>query len=209
MFQPIDLAECRCPVCSGVIRPSTNGGATACPMCRWTGDVFLFKRFPVDARSAEAALPEDATCIQHPTKKATAICAGTGDYICALCAIDVNGQTYSAQYLSNKGKDTASKAFDRYLPRPDNTAYLLIVCSIIAPYVNAVLLATAGFWVPYAFYVYTKSLRMRRENDLFRRAMPTSRVFTIPIGLGIIGLCWIAMVIALLYFLLLEPIHGR
>lgn len=205
LTRPIEILQWPCPICGGTLTPPYPvGGKTVCPKCRWTGDAFLFKRLPIAVTAAESALPEDSACIHHPTKKATAICAGSGDYICSLCAIDVDGQTFSAEFLNkNKlGKAKLGKAFDRYLPRPDSHIFVLIVCSIFVPYVDFVLLAGACFWIPYAFHLYFKALRLRRENELFNRVMPKSRVVTIPIYLSLIGLGWVAGVICLVVVLL-------
>lgn len=198
MPQPVEIVQCPCPTCSSMLTPPyPGGGRVVCPQCRWTGEIYLFKRFPLDTAAAESALPEDATCIHHPTKKATAICAGSGDYICSLCAVEVNGETFSAEYLNKAGKAKFGKAFDRYLPRPDSVIYLLAI-TILIPGVDYVTFPLACVWIPYAFFLYFKALRMRRENDLFRIVMPRYRMVTIPIYLTLIGLAWLGVAIAVL-----------
>src|SRR5207248_2157926 len=106
-----------CPSCSREFQGPFLG-SQACAFCGWIGEVYVFDPLPSTLDRAEQALPEDSVCMHHPSKKATAICAGTGDYICALCAVDLNGQTYSASYLGNAGKEKVGTAFDRYLERP-------------------------------------------------------------------------------------------
>ncbi len=193
-----------CPSCRNELAPTTSG-PVRCPSCDWRGEADLFsaKHLAVDA--AETALPEDAVCVHHPRKRATAVCAGTGDYICSLCSVELNGETYGANYLAAGGKDKAAKAFDRNLPRPDNyiTTYLIL---IFVPYVNVVMIPFAFIWIPHAFILYARSLRMRRENPLFARLMGRWRVITIPILLCIVSALWIAGVTALIYFIMDEEL---
>src|SRR4051812_44560983 len=122
MTQALPIDYFVCPGCSVRLTPETSG-ATRCPHCKWRGDAYLFAPKPLDVSQAEMALPEDAACLHHPRKKATAVCAGTGDYICALCAVEIEGQTFSAAFLDKGGKEKAKKAFDRTLPRPDRHVY--------------------------------------------------------------------------------------
>jgi hypothetical protein len=196
------IPDVRCPnpLCRAPLSPPYNG-PIECGMCRWKGELYVFDPLPVAVEHAEQALPEDSCCIHHPTKKAAAICAGTGDYICTLCAVELNGETYSAAYLDTAGKEKIGKAFDRYLERPDNTIVTLLICCFI-PYVNFVLIPTAFVWIPYAVFLYFKCLRMRRENPLFARVFGKARVVTIPILLGVFSLAWVGVVIAILAALL-------
>ncbi len=117
-----------------------------------------------------------------------------------LCAIQLNGQTYSANYLNTAGKEKAGKAFDRYLERPDNTIITLLACSFI-PYVNFVVVPFAFIWIPYAFYLYFKALKMRKGNPIYARVMGRSRVIAIPILLSLFALLWAAAVVVIIVML--------
>jgi hypothetical protein len=201
MTQAIAIAEFACPHCGAALGlPELNKPQTLCPNCRWSGQVYLFSRVPVDTMTAETALPEDAKCVHHTRKKATTICAGTGDYICSLCAIELNGQTYSADYLSHGGKETIGKAFSRTLSRPDSQIRLYLIALIIIPYVNAVLAAFAFLWVPHAFILYSRALRMRKEDPLFARLMSPASVVILPILLSLVAVAWIVVVCCLLAY---------
>jgi hypothetical protein len=184
-----------CPSCNARLTPPGQG-LIKCPGCAWTGEVYLFRARPVTVDAGEAALPEDAACIHHPRKRATAVCAGTGDYICALCAVEIGGQTFGAAYLAAGGKDKAAQAFDRTIPRPDNQIATYLIC-LFVPYVNFILIPFAFIWIPHAFFLYFKALRLRRENPLFARLMSRSRVILLPILLGIVSALWAIGVIAL------------
>ena len=190
----------RCGACDAVLAPSGDG-PLRCPVCNWTGEAYFFSPRVIESQAAETALPDDATCIHHPRKKATAVCAGTGDYIGSLCSVELNGQTYSAEYLNSAGKEKAGKAFDRILPRPDGQIYLYLVLFFI-PYINAVIVAFAFLWIPHAFYLYFKALRMRRENEVFNRVMSKVSVVTIPILLGLYSIGWLAGVAGIVYLVM-------
>lgn len=195
------VSDFLCPGCGVMLAPAASGEIkTRCPNCRWKGDVYLFQRLPIDASTAESALPEDATCIHHPTKKATAICAGTGDYICSLCTIDLNGQTYSAHYLDHGGKETMGKAFAKSIPRPDGQIRLYLIALIIIPYVNAVLAATVFLWLPHAFILYFRALKMRREDKVFARLMSPASVIVLPVLLCLVGIAWLIGVTCLIVY---------
>ncbi|HEY1684667.1 MAG TPA: hypothetical protein VGG19_07895 [Tepidisphaeraceae bacterium] len=198
MTQAIAVTEFACPRCGTMLAlAAPNQSHTNCPACRWSGQVYLFSHLPLDVKTAESALPEDAACAHHPSKKATAICAGTGDYICSLCTIELNGQPYSAEYLNHGGKETLGKAFTRTLPRPDSQIRLYLVAAIIIPYVNFVLWIFAFLWIPHAFILYRRALRMRREDKLFSRVMSSMSVVVLPILLVLIAIGWIVVVILL------------
>ena len=202
MTQAIAITQFPCPGCRAALELPTDG-PTTCPLCRWHGQAYLFSPLAIKGDAAELALPDDATCIHHPRKKAVAICAGSGDYICSLCAIDLNGQTYSAEYLNTGGKETIGKAFDRYLPRPDSQIMLYFLCLFI-PYINVIFIPFAFIWIPHAFYLYFKALRLQRENDLFRRVMGNGRIIGIPVLLSLAALGWIYGVFAIIYYALLD-----
>jgi hypothetical protein len=197
MEQAPVVRSCRCPGCSAILAPPAPG-RVMCPNCRWSGEVYFFNPRQLSVQAAEAALPEDATCATHPRKRATAVCAGTGNYICSLCAVELGGQVYSAEYLSAGGKEKAAKAFDRNLPRPDNYITTYLFCLFI-PYINFILIPFAFIWIPHAFFLYFKSLRLRRENPLFARLMSKRRVVVLPILLSLVAVLWVVGVVGLTY----------
>ena len=120
-----------CPHCKTQLE-TPSGVESYCPRCQWTGTAHLFHAIPVTAQRAEEALPDDATCTHHPAKMAVTVCEGTGDFVCALCHVELDGRSYSIQYLDKGGRDKAAKAFDRYLNRPDRAgrSYAVLGCAL-------------------------------------------------------------------------------
>jgi len=166
-----------CPKCSAALEP-ISGPHTLCSACGWIGDVYLYRPLAAQAQGPEEALPEDATCVHHPTKRAVAVCAGAGDYVCSLCAIEIDGETYSAQFLNKGGKEKLSKAFDRYLERPDRAVATYLVVTLLLSF-------AAIITVPVAIYYFVKWMRVRKQDALLRRvAGPVSITIAV---LGIVA----------------------
>ena len=103
------------------------------------------------------------TCANHPAKAATAICAGTGNYICSLCAVEVNGQVFSAEFLEADKSKTRSPRFDRTLERPDRYQGLLLVLSLLFLWwASPIVLIIVVF-------LFVRHLNLRKTNELYRQ----------------------------------------
>jgi len=123
-----------------------------------------------------------AVCAHHPDFRAVAICEGSGDFVCALCAAEVGGHPYSVQFLEKAGPDFFDKKFRRALPRPDRKArqWVFIMFLVFPP-----LLPVA---VIMAIFHLANALRLRRTDALFRMACPAWRPW--------LGLCSLAAIAA-------------
>jgi hypothetical protein len=207
MTQVATTPEFSCPSCLTTLS-SLAQGDTSCPRCGWKGEVFTFSPSELQIEAAEAALPDEATCINHPSKKATTVCAGTGDYICSLCAIEVKGQTYSAQYIDTTGADNLKAAFKQTYSRPDRRINLFLI-SVLIPGVNYVTVPFAFLWIPYCFVLYRRAMKMRREDPLFEQLMGTSYVVIIPILLVLFAIGWLVGAVSLIYVFTTGMHHGR
>jgi hypothetical protein len=73
------------------------GDSAVCTGCgrRNRARVFpaLLAGAPAPAAGA-AALEGEAACYDHPSKRAVAACQQCGRFVCALCAVDSNGETW-------------------------------------------------------------------------------------------------------------------
>jgi hypothetical protein len=190
MASPQTVTDFVCPVCRAVLEPEQGHAATQCPSCGWTGEVYLFRPIELDPEQAVDALPEDATCVHHASKRAVAACAGTGDFICALCAIELDGEVYSAQYLNAGGKKKVSKSFDRYLPRPDREVGMAIFLSLLIWCLFVVTL-------PYAIHRFYKMCRLRRENELYARLVGPVTVGILAVLLVLVALIDVGVIVSL------------
>ncbi len=157
---PPALPGAACPRCR---EPFTaDGTRRRCAACGWTGRVSVFTPPPgANDDRPELAGIDDATCTFHPDKKATAICEGTGSYICALCAVEVRGRTFSAEYINTGGDPTVTRQHRPALPRPDR--YITLLSLAIILFWPATVITT--FFVIYGF---VKHLRMLRTDSVYR-----------------------------------------
>ena len=158
----------QCPKCRRWSLQYT-GDNYKCRKCRWYGDVYDCHPKDIDDGPAEIARLEDAVCANHPGKKAIAVCAGTGDYICSLCRVELNGKDYSVQYLDRGGKAIADVSFARHLPRPDKVVTTLALLSLWIGFLSPIFIIVSTVF-------FRRAARLRRENDLYRDAAPWRRV---------------------------------
>jgi hypothetical protein len=153
-----------------------------------------FNPRPLTLDQPEQALPDEAVCAHHPNKRAEAICAGTGDYICSLCAVTVNGQTFSATYLNRPdAQQQMAGKWEQDLPRPDRRIRWLILLSIF-PYCQAV---AAPIFLIWAGFEYVRMLRMRKAHPLYARLVSQSVVVIAPILILLVAGIWLAVAAAI------------
>ena len=168
MQDTLAMRGLECPSCKETLEAAQEG-RIHCPLCNWQGDVYPFYPAPHTVEAAKTALPDDAVCAHHPTKQAVEICAGTGDYICSLCAVTIDGETYSAQHLGKKGKKKSAKAFSRYLARPDRAISLCFVGCLL-------FFIAAPILVPIAVISLFKMSKQRKEDPIYRQLVGAGTV---------------------------------
>jgi hypothetical protein len=91
-------APVRCGKCGAVLPAEYYNldHLVPCPKCMGNLQVFVF---PAYYRPAAAAAPEglteagDATCYYHAENRAVVACGACGRFLCAVCQIDLSGQT--------------------------------------------------------------------------------------------------------------------
>ena len=177
-----------CPKCGTTLEKPAET-VTSCA-CGWRGAVYVFHPLPPEISVAEHALSDDAVCSNHPNKKAVAICAGTGDYICDLCRVDLRGETYSVQYLDGGGQEKAKEVFANSLARPDRMVFSCIALSIVTFWGGVVL-------IPIALFYYPRIFKMRRTNPLYRKLVGRGSVITLGFILSFFALAYIALAVTL------------
>jgi hypothetical protein len=87
-----------CPKCFAKLPPSAVNAPEPllCPSCGVTMmmSVFpaLYRRIESGSKGELVVGDAEAGCFYHPHKKAAAVCATCGRFLCALCDVDFNGQ---------------------------------------------------------------------------------------------------------------------
>ena len=85
-------AECGSPLS---LVAAGDPGFIPCPRCRTSFRVDLFPAFfrKSEERASSASLEAgDATCFNHPDKRAVVVCDACGRFLCSLCEIEMDGR---------------------------------------------------------------------------------------------------------------------
>ncbi len=185
--------------CRGTMTVAANG-TLRCGICRMEVNGEIFNPIAPVIHGPELAMSEDATCVYHPHKRAVTVCQGTGNFICALCAVEIKGKTYSVQYLeSNGGKKAADEISNRFLPRPDRVVNNIFVALLI-PYADAVVFIPFPLWAIYGYLQCAKMAKMRRENPLYHDLVGKGRIVTEAILLSVILAVWLMLAVAMVFY---------
>ena len=140
----------RCGQCSGVL--SIPGGTgTGAINCRFCGAVTRLWLFPALYRSRgdvqALALQEEghSGCMNHPQKRAVAVCDGCGKYLCALCDVDWNGEHLCPSCIGHRKTDDTGGALRTSYVHYDLIALYLALASIPTSFVGVFLSPVALF----------------------------------------------------------------
>ncbi|GJM24079.1 MAG: hypothetical protein DHS20C16_04940 [Phycisphaerae bacterium] len=196
---PVAGPEFLCPNCMISLELHVSD-PTRCPNCGWHGTVLTFNPLELSVDSGELALADDATCVHHPTKRAEAVCDGTGDYICALCSIEHEGNVYSAEYLNTAGAKIIAKGFDRRIERPDSTVILYMGLCFV-PYVNALWYLGWPVWVTLGWMKLFKARRAISEDQILARVVSPARIIIIGILFAFVTLLFLILTVYFFIFL--------
>jgi hypothetical protein len=102
------MLDVRCEKCSARLAVNGLGLFSRCAKCRTGQKVVLFSALgtePEKGATAEAVVEDNAACINHPDKAATALCDGCGAYVCSLCEIAVEEQQLCPTCFNNRLSD--------------------------------------------------------------------------------------------------------
>ena len=75
---PLNVNRFDCPGCFTPLDLEVEGRRIICPNCGWKGVVTLFDPVELQIEQSQEAMPDDATCVHHPNKRAEKVCDGTG-----------------------------------------------------------------------------------------------------------------------------------
>ncbi len=190
------MIPCPGPQCRGVLTLAANG-TFDCNTCRMRVSGELFNPITPVIHGPELAMSEDALCVYHPNKKATTVCQGTGNFICALCAVEIKGKSYSVQYLESKaGKKAAEEIVSHYLARPDRVVNNILVALFI-PYADAVVFILFPLWAVYGYIQCGKMAKMRREDALYHELVGRGRIVTAAVLISLVLAGWLALAVTM------------
>jgi hypothetical protein len=97
-----------CPNCNNGLPPRllrTESVKTACPSCLANLTVEVFPAlFRSTVRVDAGALAEgEASCYEHPSKRAVALCSHCGRFLCGLCEVEIGESVWCPECLGTNG----------------------------------------------------------------------------------------------------------
>jgi|GEM_PF-1886865 len=128
---------------------------------------------------AKPVMSDGAACAHHPSKQAITTCAGSGDYICSLCAVPIQNEIYSFAYLETSSLLDKNNVFSDKVPRPDRTVRSHFWTAVLTTFfcrcfpLGLILYALA--W-PH----FLKHFKLREENSLYAASTkPSTTTFLV------------------------------
>lgn len=173
-----------CPKCAAPIDlPAWPG---LCDRCGVPIGVIDFDPLPDEVAAPAAALPDDVACIHHPAKKATDVCAGSGSYICALCVVNLLGETYSAAFIESGGLEKLKKAdaLERQIERPGPTAQM---CAFLSLVLSCTIVGGPVFW-GIGVWLLFRHRKAMRDGGFYARRLASGSTTAVTVLLLIVSL---------------------
>ena len=159
----------RCPSC-GMPLPATAEtlvGRQVCGSCGKACYAGAFDPPPaVEVGQPVPVGPDDVACANHPNFAARHVCAGSGTYICDLCAVTLDGEVLAVQYLDGAGKQKLDRRAATSLKRPDRLVTGMMAVSLLVFFPIWWLLTPVVWWQ------VAVHRRMLRENADYAEVVP-------------------------------------
>jgi hypothetical protein len=158
---PIPCARCEMPL------SKWEYGADGKANCSLCGSGNTVRAFPAVLATAAAALPEtalagEASCFDHPNKRAVAGCSECGRYLCALCAVDFGPEIWCPSCVSKRAGRAHAANLETSRMLYDSMALTLPLASLIL-YPLTVLAAPASLVIALAKWKHPLSLVRRNR----------------------------------------------
>jgi len=190
---PVPCARCDMPLPTFEL---TSGGAAVCTLCHSSNRARVFPAALAETGpvKSEAALEGEATCFDHPSKRAVAACNQCGRFVCQLCSVEFGGEVWCPSCVAaGAGKAKPAKA-ETQRTLYDSIA-LMIPLTAVVLYPFMVLAAPASLVLTVLKWKQPLSL-VRRNRWRFIAAI-------------LISLAELVFCAAIVYFLVRGPFRGR
>ncbi len=158
-----------CPSCNGALpdyvfrKPKVE---IVCPTCSTALGLTIF---PALFRSTAKIDPQsmltmegEATCFEHATKRAVAVCNKCGRFLCALCEVEVAGQVWCPSCLTSKNTGSPIQALENRRTLFDSIALALAVLPAMFFY-PAILTGPAVFYLAIRYWKRPSSIVPRNK----------------------------------------------
>lgn len=196
---PMGGIPCPGKQCRGTMTMAANA-TLHCSICHLQVNGETFNPVAPVIHGPELAMDQDATCVYHPHKRAVQVCQGTGNFICALCAVEIKGKSYSVQYLeSQAGKEKVAEIGTPFLRRPDRAVRNIFV-ALVLPYSDVIVFASFPLWAVYGYVKCRQMAKLRRENSIYHDVVGKWHIAINAILLSLLLAGWLALLIALVAY---------
>lgn len=155
-----------------------------CPAC---GAASMVRVFPAALASdggpvrTEAAGEGEATCYDHPAKRAVGACSQCGRFVCQLCSVAVKGETWCPSCVASGARKTKIPDLDASRTLYDSMALMLATLPVPLFWFLTPLTAPAAVFLALRYW--------KRPLGLMRR---TRWRFVLAMAIGAIEIgCWI------------------
>ncbi|PCJ63048.1 MAG: hypothetical protein COA79_02740 [Planctomycetota bacterium] len=135
----------------------------------------LFTSLNKGEKAAAILSDEEASCFNHPEKKASALCSSCGIYICNLCELNIHDKHFCPNCFNN---NTTEKEINPFIKNPvlySNVAISIVIIGF---------LTGVGFFATGPYVVYYGYKHFKKEESLIKGRSPIK--FGIAIFLAIV-----------------------
>ncbi len=141
----------RCSACERALKLPADVGYTSldCDHCDKSTDIWLFPALHrVKNNSAPQQVVDEghSSCMNHPSKRAVAVCDGCGKFLCALCDIPWNNDHLCSQCIEHQQEKDADNVLRSTYIHYDRIVLLLAFFSIFLFYLGL-------FFAPAALFI--------------------------------------------------------
>ncbi|HTT64760.1 MAG TPA: hypothetical protein VMG35_23070 [Bryobacteraceae bacterium] len=111
-----------------------TGEAVLCPECGAASLVRVFPALfyaPSGPAAAEAAEEGEATCFDHPAKRAVAACSRCGRFVCQLCEVEFKGAVWCPSCFTAGETQAKTPGFGNSRTLYDSTALIVAAAPLL------------------------------------------------------------------------------
>jgi len=158
-----------CPNCNSALPDwllRTSPIDTLCPACY---KPLIIEFFPALFRPAEtidtiglAAAEGEATCFEHPAKRAVGVCSHCGRFLCALCEVSVRGEIWCPACIASGPLKPKLQTLETHRTLYDSIALALSTLPMLLIY-PVVLTAPVSLFVAIRYWNRPSSLIPRSK----------------------------------------------
>lgn len=136
-----------------------------CPHCQAGLEIYAFPALYRQAETVDltlTALAEgDACCYEHSSKKASALCANCGRFLCALCEVTVGSETICPDCVSGRKVTSQQASLETHRTLFDSIALWLATWPLLTFYFTVI---TAPLALGMSIYAWNRPTSIVRHS---------------------------------------------